>query len=86
MSFEVLTNLSPEDVLRRASEFYRERSNLEETERSDHAVTFRGRIGTAAIRAHRHYSHTVVQVETDRGVGLEVTDLTLRFLYTLPSL
>lgn len=84
MTFEVLTNLTPEEVIARASAFYRKRSSLEEAERSDHSVTFHGRSGTAAISAHRHYSHTVVRAETDRGVGLDVTDLTLRFLYTIP--
>jgi hypothetical protein len=84
MSFELLTNLSPEEVLERAASFYRERSRLQEAERTDGAITFRGRAGTARIEADRHYSHTVVRAETDRGVGLDVTDLTLRFLYTLP--
>jgi hypothetical protein len=84
MTFEVLTEMPPEEVLRRASEFFRSRSNLEETERSDHSVTFQGRIGTVRIRADREYAHTVVRAETDRGVGLDVTDLTLRFLYTIP--
>lgn len=85
MNFEVLTDLTPEDVLERASRYYGERTRLEEAERSDDAIAFRGRSGTARIEAHRHYAHTLVRAETDRGVGLDVTDLTLRFLYTLPT-
>ena len=85
MNFEVLTDLTPEEVLERASAYYRQRTRLEEAERSDHAITFRGRSGTARIEAERHYAHTLVRADTDRGVGLDVTDLTLRFLYTLPT-
>jgi hypothetical protein len=84
MTFEVLTNLRPEEVIERAAAFYRERSRLEEIEHGDGSITFQGRPGTARIHAHRHYSHTTVRAETDRGVGLDVTDLTLRFLYTIP--
>lgn len=85
MDFEVLTDLTPEEVLERASRYYRERTRLEEAERSDHAIAFRGHSGAARVEARRHYHHTVVRAETDRGVGLDVTDLTLRFLYTLPA-
>lgn len=85
MTFEVLTHLTPEEVLDRASRYYRERTRLEEAERSNHAIAFQGRSGRARVEARRHYAHTLVRAETDRGVGLDVTDLTLRFLYTIPT-
>lgn len=86
MRFQVRTELAPEDVLQRAAEFYPQNANLKETDRSDDAVTFDGRIGRVTVSAHRHYSYTVVEAETDRGVGLDITDMTLRFLYSIPHL
>lgn len=86
MRFQVRTELAPEDVLQRAAEFYGQKANLKETDRSDDTVTFDGRIGRVTVRAHRHYSYTVVEAETDRGVGLDITDMTLRFLYSIPHL
>ena len=47
------------------------------------SVTFRGAIGTATIRVGREHGHTTVKASTDRVVGLDVTDITKRFLYTL---
>lgn len=86
MQFQVRTEWPPQDVLGRAVGFYRQKGSLKETERSDHSVTFEGRIGRVTVRAHRHYSYTLVEVETDRGVGLDITDITLRFLHSIPHL
>ena len=46
-------------------------------------IRFAGDIGVAAIRVDREHGHTNVHAETDRVVGLDVTDITKRFLYTL---
>ncbi|MGD2152299.1 MAG: hypothetical protein PVG79_03470 [Gemmatimonadales bacterium] len=84
MDFEVATHLPPEDVIQRAEEFYRERTGLEIQERGPNWLAYTGAIGVAKIKAYREHGHTTVHVETDRGVGFDVTDVTLRFLYTIP--
>lgn len=84
MDFEVATNLSPEDVIRKAEEFYHENTGLEVQERGPTWLEYSGAIGIAKIKAYREHGHTTVFVETDRGVGFDVTDVTLRFLYTIP--
>lgn len=86
MKFELLTHLSPEEVIRRAEAFYKERTGLEVEERADNRLELSGAIGVAKISAHREHGHTTVLAETDRGVGLDVTDQTLRFLYSLPHI
>ena len=47
------------------------------------AIRLAGEIGAAEIRVDRHHGHTNVHATTDRVVGLDITDLTKRFLYTL---
>ena len=84
MRFEVMTHLSPEDVIRRAEEFYREKTGMEIEGRADGRLELSGAIGVAKISAHREHGHTHILAETDRGVGFDVTDVTLRFLYTIP--
>lgn len=84
MKFELFTPLSPEEVIQRAEEYYREHTGLEVTQRGDNRIEYAGVIGIARIAAHREHGHTTVHVETDRGVGFDVTDQTLRFLYSIP--
>jgi hypothetical protein len=84
MKFELATHLSPEDVIQKAEEYYRQHTGLEIRERGDNRLEFSGAIGIAKISAHREHGATTVHAETDRGVGLDVTDQTLRFLYTIP--
>jgi hypothetical protein len=84
MDFEVSTHLSPEDVIERAEEFYREYTGLAIQERDADRLECSGVIGVAKIKAYREHGHTTVHVKTDRGVGFDVTDVTLRFLYTIP--
>ncbi len=86
MKFEVATHLSPEDVIQRAEEYYREHTGLEVQERGNNRLEYSGAIGIAKIAAYREHGHTTVHAETDRGVGFDVTDLTLRFLYTIPHI
>lgn len=86
MKFQVATHLSPEEVMQRAEEFYRERTGMEIEERGDNRLRYSGAIGTANIAAYREHGHTTVHAETDRGVGFDVTDVTLRFLYTIPHI
>ncbi|UCC71137.1 MAG: hypothetical protein JSV86_12160 [Gemmatimonadota bacterium] len=84
MNFELATHLSPEEVIEKAAEFYREHTGLEIQVRGADRLEFSGAIGSAKIKAYREHGHTTVRAETDRGVGLDVTDVTLRFLYTIP--
>ncbi len=86
MKFEYRTHLSPEEVIERAETFYREQTGLEVQERAANRLELSGAIGVAKISAQREHGHTSVLAETDRGVGLDVTDQTLRFLYTLPHI
>lgn len=85
MKYELLTNLAPEEVIRRAEAYFRENTRLEVDERGDDRLELSGAIGVAKIKADRdHGGHTTVYAETDRGAGFDVTDQTLRFLYSLP--
>ncbi len=84
MKFELVTDLAPEEVIRRAEEYYREHTGLEVEARTDDTIEYAGVIGRAKIAAHREHGHTTVLAETDRGVGFDVTDRTLRFLYSIP--
>ena len=87
MKYEVLTDLSPEDVLRKAEEFYQANTGLSVTSRDDGRIELSGKIGEATISARRdHGGYTTVYAETDRGAGFDVTDQTLRFLYSLPHI
>lgn len=83
MKYLVMTHVSPEEVLRRAKDFYAAHTRLRVAEETDASVRFEGEIGTAVIRTDREHGHTNVRAETDRVVGLDVTDVTKRFLYTL---
>lgn len=78
-----MTHISPEEVLRRAKEFFGANTRLRVAEESADAITFTGEIGRAEIRVDREHGHTNVHASTDRVVGLDVTDITKRFLYTL---
>lgn len=86
MKFEVATHLKPEEVLLQAEAYYAEKSGLKVTERTDNRLELGGAIGNAVIKAYRDHGHTTVYAETDRGVGLDVTDLTLRFLHAIPHI
>ncbi len=83
MRYITITEVRPEDVLERAKSFFGEHSRLQVREETPTSVTFAGEIGLARFRVDRKGGHTNVHVETDRGVGLDVTDLAKRFLYTL---
>jgi hypothetical protein len=86
MKFELATQLSPEEVIQRAEEYYRAHTGLELQGRGDNRLEYSGAIGAATIAACREHGHTTVQAETDRGVGFDVTDQTLRFLYSIPHI
>lgn len=83
MRYLVMTHVSPEDVIRRAREYFAAHSFLQVADESADAVRFEGDIGVTSIRVDREHGHTNVHAETDRVVGLDVTDITKRFLYTL---
>ena len=83
MRYLVMTHVSPEDVLERAREFYAAHTLLQIDNESADMIRFKGDIGVAAIRVDREHGHTNVHAETNRVVGLDVTDITKRFLYTL---
>ncbi len=83
MRYVTITEVSPEDVLERAKSFFARHSRLRLSEESPSSVTFAGEIGLAKFSVDREGGHTNVHVETDRVVGLDVTDLAKRFLYTL---
>jgi hypothetical protein len=84
MKFELATHLSPEDVIQQAEVYYKEHTGLELRHRGDNRLEYSGVIGEATVSAYREHGHTTVHVETDRGVGFDVTDQTLRFLYSIP--
>lgn len=83
MKYLVMTEVSPEDVLRRAREFFAQHSHLQVEETSADSLRFTGDLGTAELKVDRHHGHTNVHVKTDRVAGLDITDLSKRFLYTL---
>ncbi|MEE8486820.1 MAG: hypothetical protein V3S56_01530 [Gemmatimonadota bacterium] len=83
MKYLVMTEVPLEEVLQRAREFFSEHSQLEVEEPADDFLRFTGEAGTTEIRVDRAHGHTNVRVETDRVAGLDITDLTKRFLYTL---
>lgn len=83
MRYLVMTDTPPEEVLERAKRFYAEHTRMEVEEETGDSVSFTGEIGTARLRVDREHGHTNVHAETDRVVGLDVTDVTKRFLYTL---
>jgi hypothetical protein len=83
MRYLVMTHVSPEEVIRRAREFFAAHTLLDIADESSEMIRFEGDIGVAAIRVDREHGHTNVHARTDRVVGLDVTDITKRFLYTL---
>lgn len=83
MKYLVITDVSPEDVLQRAREFFSENSRLSVEETSSGSLRFTGELGTADVSVDRHHGHTNVHLNTDRVAGLDITDLSKRFLYTL---
>ena len=83
MRYIAITDVAPQEVLQRAKDFFGTHTRLEVGEETADSVTFRGKIGTAKIRVDREHGHTNVHATTDRVVGLDVTDITKRFLYTL---
>lgn len=83
MRYHSRTEIPPEEVLERAKEFFAEHTRMDVAEEADDSVTFRGEIGESTIRVDRKHGHTNVHAETDRVVGLDVTDVTKRFLYTI---
>ncbi|MGH7540438.1 MAG: hypothetical protein ACRELC_05525 [Gemmatimonadota bacterium] len=83
MRYITITDVPPEEVLERARRFFAAHSRLRVREESDSSITFAGEIGLARFAVDREGGHTNVHVETDRVVGLDVTDLAKRFLYTL---
>lgn len=83
MRYLVITEIPPEEVLQRAREFFAEHSRLAVEEPEADLLRFTGELGSADISVDRAHGHTNVRVETDRVAGLDITDLTKRFLYTL---
>lgn len=83
MRYQVMTDVPPEEVLERAKSFYADHTRMELDEESGDSLSFRGEIGRAVLRVDREHNCTNVHAETDRVVGLDVTDATKRFLYTL---
>lgn len=83
MRFVTITDLAPEEVLERAKTFFARHSRLRVERETGSSVVLAGEIGRTEIRVDREGGHTNVHAKTDRVVGLDVTDLTQRFLYTL---
>jgi hypothetical protein len=83
MRYIAMTTVLPVEVLQRAKDFYGAHTRLKVGEETSDSVTFRGAIGAATIRVGREHGHTTIHASTDRVVGLDVTDITKRFLYTL---
>ena len=83
MRYVTITDVPQDAVLRRAKQFFSERSHVRVAEETEDTIVFAGRIGMATLRVDHEGGHTNVHVETDRGAGLDVTDLAKRFLYTL---
>jgi hypothetical protein len=83
MRYVVMTHVSPEEVLQRARAFFAEHTRLEIADEGPDHIRFQGDIGRASLKVDRKHGHTNVHAETDRVVGLDVTDITRRFLYTL---
>jgi len=83
MRYVTITEIPPEEVLDRAKRFFEQSSTMRVREETSTSVTFAGEIGLARFDVDRDGGHTNVRVETDRVVGLDVTDLAKRFLHTL---
>lgn len=83
MQYLVMTEVPPEEVIERAKRFYAEHARLGVREPENGVIAFEGDLGKAEFRIDRAHGHTNVRVKTDRVAGLDITDLTKRFLYTL---
>ena len=83
MRYLTMTDLPPEEVLERARHFFAENTLMQLAHDERGTLTFRGDIGTAVLKVDRKHGHTNVHAETNRVAGLDVTDVTKRFLYTL---
>ena len=83
MRYLVMTDVPAREVIDRARDWFSRHTRMEVVEDGDDRISFSGEIGQARIRVDRHHGHTNVHAETDRVAGLDVTDATKRFLYTL---
>ena len=83
MRYYVMTNVPAREVLERAREWFSAHTALEVADETENSIRFAGPIGESHIRVDRHHGHTNVHADTDRVAGLDVTDVTKRFLYTL---
>lgn len=83
MRYVTMTEILPEEVLERARHFFAQNTLMQLAEDEGGTLLFKGEIGTAVLRVDRKHGHTNVHAETDRVAGLDVTDITKRFLYTL---
>ena len=83
MRYVTMTAIPPDEVLARARHFFAHNTLMEPVEEAEDRLVFEGSIGRAVLRAEREHGHTNVYVDTDRVVGLDVTDIARRFLYTL---
>ena len=78
-----MTDVPARAVLDRAREWFAEHTRLEVANETRDSIRFSGQIGETLIRVDRHHGCTNVHAVTDRVAGLDVTDVTKRFLYTL---
>ena len=83
MRYVTMTELPPGEVLERARQFFAENTLMQLAQDERGTLIFKGSIGTAVLRVDRKHGHTNVHAETNRVAGLDVTDVTKRFLYTL---
>lgn len=83
MRYVTMTAIPPEEVLARARHFFDQNSRMELAEERPDELVFDGEIGRAVLRVDREGGRTNVRIETNRVVGLDVTDIAKRFLYTL---
>lgn len=83
MRYLVMTDVPAREVLERAREWFSVHTGLEVVDETDDSILFAGAIGESRIRVDRHHGCTNVHADTDRVAGLDVTDATKRFLYTL---
>ena len=83
MRYVTMTELPPSEVLERARHFFAENTLMQLAEDERGRLAFKGDIGSAVLRIDRKHGHTNVHVETNRVAGMDVTDVTKRFLYTL---
>lgn len=83
MRYLVMTNVPAREVVERAREWFSAHTELEVADETKDSIRFAGPIGESRIRVDRHHGHTNVHADTNRVAGLDVTDATKRFLYTL---